>query len=499
MNRSEKNNNSTTPRTTRQETSAKLIPDRSSHFHTFCDDALGDHDAVALVGLLKKGEVSRRELADAAIARAEQAEPKISAIELPTFAIAQRNADRIKPGFFNGIPSFLKDNRPMAGLPTRHGSAALPGRLEKKNDPYTDQYLKLGFNILGKSTLPEFGFNATTEPTYRPPTRNPWNMQYSSGASSGGSAALVASGVVPIAHANDGGGSIRIPAACCGLVGLKPTRGRHIDSLQAKALPINIVSEGVVTRSVRDTAYFHAEMEKHYSNRKLPEIGLVTRPNKQRLRIAFAIDSITGHATDQATRATVEQTARLLEDLGHRVSEIPIPIKASFIEDFTLYWSFLAFLTHLSGKLIFDPQFDPMHMDDLSKGLVNRYKKNVLKTPFFLNRLRKTRVAYQQLFKQYDLVLTPVLAHTTAPLGHISPDVPFDELMSRLTHYVGFTPLANVSGAPAISLPMGHNTENLPISVQFLANMGMDKTLLEIAYELEEAQPWRLIHAPARA
>lgn len=183
--------------------------------------------------------------------------------------------------------------------------------------------LSQGYICLGKSTLPEFGFNASTEPAQGDPTRNPWNLDYSCGASSGGAAALVAAGVVPIAHANDGGGSIRIPAACCGLVGLKPTRGRVVDNDAARDLPVNIISDGVVTRSVRDTAGFLAYAESWFKNRKLPAIGHVQGPPSGRqLRIGLVLDSINGHPpTDPETRLTVEQTARYLEKLGGHIIE----------------------------------------------------------------------------------------------------------------------------------------------------------------------------------
>lgn len=462
-------------------------------YHAFTQDVLEDHDGVGLANLLKSKQISAKEVIEAAIARAEQVEPHINAIELACFEDAAMVASKPQYGFFAGVPTFLKDNRPMAGLPTNHGSAAINAKPAKKHDPYTKQYLQLGFNVLGKSTLPEFGFNATTEPAHADPTRNPWNTDYSCGASSGGAAALVAAGVVPIAHANDGGGSIRIPAACCGLIGLKPSRGRHVNSEQARALPINIVSEGIVSRSMRDTARFHFEAEKYYRNKKLPPIGDIAGPSQKRLRIGVAIDSITGHATDSETRKTAEETALLLSDMGHHVEEMIIPVEASFIEDFSLYWSMLAFITQISGKLTMDPSFNAKQLDGLSLGLSNLYKSNFYKTPFFMRRLRKCYSDYADIFRNYDVIITPVLAHTTAKLGHISPTVPFEELYERLKRYVSFTPIANVSGGPAMSIPMGETASNLPISMQLLANHGMERTLLELGYEIEEAKPWRKI------
>ena len=463
-------------------------------FHAFCDDALADHDAVAIARLLKSKALSIQEVSEAAISRAKKVEPTINAIAAECFEKTLSQSSALGDSYFSGVPTFIKDNMPVKGLPTHHGTNAIRAKPEKKHGPYTRQFMSLGFTVLGKSTLPEFGLNATTEPVHTAPTRNPWNIDYSTGASSGGSAALVAAGVVPVAHANDGGGSIRIPAACCGLIGLKPSRGRHVDSDQAKLLPINLISEGIVSRTVRDTAYFHAEAEKYYRNKRLPEIGLVEGPNSQRLRVGMIIDSITGHDTDGQTRETVKDTANLLSSMGHHVEEMPMLIPKTFIEDFSLYWSMLAFMTQKTGKIVMDRSFRSDKLDDLSIGLAGLFKKNYHKTPQFLYRLRQTQRGYAEAFSKYDLILSPVLAHTTPKLGHISPTVPFDELFSRLMQYVSFTPWANASGGPALSLPMSQTDDNLPISVQLMAGFGQERKLLEIAYEIEQAQPWRKIH-----
>ncbi|MFP5430570.1 MAG: amidase [Gammaproteobacteria bacterium] len=465
----------------------------TSRVHAFSDDALGDLDATGIAERIRAGDVSAQEVTAAAIARAHRVEEQLNAIELATFEQALQSATRPSTGVFAGVPTFIKDNTDLIGLPTNHGSRAVNAHPARRHNAFARQYLSQGFIPLGKSSLPEFGFNASTEYMHAEPTRNPWHTDYSSGASSGGSAALVAAGVVPIAHANDGGGSIRIPAAACGLVGLKPTRGRLVDAEAARSLPVNIVSEGVVTRSVRDTARFYAGAEQFYRNRKLPPIGLVQGPGNRRLHIGLVHDSITGHATDADTRATVAATARLLESMGHHVEEMPLPVKPSFASDFSIYWGMLSFLVGTFGKKIMSPDFDAQKMDNLSKGLADLYKRNILKTPMVLYRLKKTWDEYARVFEHYDLVLSPVLAHTTPPLGWLSPAQDFDVLFDRLMKYVSFTPLNNASGSPAISLPMGATELGLPIAVQFSAAHGDERTLLEIAYALEEAQPWRRI------
>jgi len=351
--------------------------------------------------------------------------------------------------------------------------------------------LAQGFLCLGKSTLPEFGFNATTEPLHDAPSRNPWNLAYSTGASSGGSAALVASGAVPIAHANDGGGSIRIPAACCGLVGLKPTRGRVIDNDAAKSLPINIVSDGVVTRSVRDTANFIHQAEQYFRNPKLPAVGKVEGPPDRPLKIGMVIDSINGHATDDITCETVEATARLLEAQGHRIEPVPIPVNSTFPEDFAMYWGLLALAMKLNGRKITHPDFDKRRVDGLTEGMSRMFLRGAWRLPAILWRLRRARFDYAKAMEGFDAVLTPVLGHTTPKLGHLSPEVPFDTLFDRLTRYANFTPLANVTGAPAISLPMAQTADNLPVSIQLMGKYGGERTLLQLAFALEsDYSPW---------
>ncbi|MGQ0840228.1 amidase [Actinokineospora sp.] len=464
---------------------------RPTRVHAFGDDALGDHDAVALATMVRDGAVSAQELADAAIARARLVEPQLNAI------VCESDTPRVAAdatGALYGVPTFVKDNTDVRGLPTNNGSEAFAALPAKRDGAYTTQYLSTGMTVLGKSRMPEFGFNATTEFMTQRPTRNPWHTDHSVGASSGGSAALVAAGVVPIAHANDGGGSIRIPAACAGLVGLKPTRHRHIDGDQARRLPINMISEGVLTRSVRDTAAFLAAAEDHQRNPGLPPIGLVHGPAQRRLRIGLALDPLNG-ALDDQTRATVEHAARLLEEAGHHVEPISLPITEQFAVDFLQYWALLAELAVDTGKLTFSRSFDRKRVDGLTRGLHRHHRANLHRTPGALRRLRRVPSTYANLFTRHELVLSPVLAHTTPPIGHISPTVDFADLIDRLTRYVAYTPLNNIAGTPAISLPLGTTPEGLPIGVHLSAAHGDERTLLEVAYTLEAAHPFAKIHA----
>ncbi len=470
--------------------------DASKRVHAFTDDVLGEHDAVALAELIRKGELNATEVAKAAIARARSVNDKLNAIEIAAYdmALAQTHLPA-KPGVFAGVPTFIKDNADLEGFPTRNGTRSFTPAVAAENGPYTAQYLSQGFTVLGKSQMPEFGFNASTEFEGDHPTRNPWNTDYSPGGSSGGSAALVAAGVIPIAHANDGGGSIRVPAACCGLVGLKPTRNRHLNNKAAQSMPINIVSEGVVTRTVRDTAMFMYGMETVYRNPKLKPIGKVEGPSKKKLRLGLVIDSITGTPTCPETRAVVEDVARLMQRLGHSVEPVTLKVPATFIEDFTLYWAMLAFMMGSLGKLILGSDFDYDRLDPFSKGLVQHYRRNILRTPAALWRLHRSANLYAEMIKPYDAVLSPVLGHTVPKLGHLNPGQGYDELMDKLSRYILFTPLNNATGSPAIALPAGQSAEGLPIAVQFQAAHGEERKLLEIAYLLEAERPFRKINS----
>lgn len=461
--------------------------------NTFTNDALGNDDATALAERIRSRDVSITEVAQAAIDRLQTAEPLVHGViaeryqqMLEAAVKLDRESDQADAPFFTGVPTFIKDNTNVTGMPTRQGSAAIPaGNPAKETSPFAQQMLAQGFLCMGKSTMPEFGFNASTEPAHDAPTRNPWNLAFSSGASSGGAAALVASGAVPIAHANDGGGSIRIPAAACGLIGLKPSRGRVIENDAAKSLPIDIVSDGVVTRSVRDTANFIYQAERYFRHPKLPAIGKVEGASEKRMRIGLVVDSINGHKTDELTRQTVEATARKLEAQGHIVEPVDTPVNSSFPDDFALYWGLLAFGMKLNGRKIAHPDFDKRRVDNLTQGLDKMFKRGFWKMPAVLWRLRRARFDYAEAMKDFDAVLTPVLGHTAPKLGHLSPTVPFDTLFDRLTRYANFTPLANVTGTPAISIPMALTPENLPVSVQLMSKLGDERTLLQLAFALE--------------
>jgi len=461
--------------------------------HAFTDDALGDHDAVALVAELDAGRVSAPELVEAAIARTEQVNPELNAVAYRAFDRARTQALHPEAGFFSGVPSFLKDNVDVVGMPTQSGSDAFLDAPRRTNGDFAEMFLGTGLLVLGKAQLSEFGFSAAAEHPRLGAVRNPWDPAYTAGASSSGSAGLVAAGAVPIAHANDGGGSIRIPAAACGVVGLKPTRGRLAQDKVMRSMPVRIISDGVVTRSVRDTAAFLREAEKVFRNPNLAPIGDITRPSRKRLRVAVVTESIGRSASPQVRELTLK-TAALLESLGHRVEEVPPPIPASFADDFVLYWSMMSMFLVRSGRLAHGPSWDPDRLDNLTRGLASHCEKHLHRLPLAIARLAASRRRSARFYRQYDVTLTPTVAHETPPVGHLDPTTQsYDTIMGKLMDWVAFTPLHNATGDPAVSLPLATSAAGLPVGMMFGAGWGREASLLALAYELEQAQPFARI------
>jgi amidase len=306
----------------------------------------------------------------------------------------------------------------------------------------------------------------------------------------------VAAGVVPLAHGNDGGGSIRIPAACCGLVGLKPSRGRLPDVEGTEKMLIHIVCNGIISRSVRDTAAFYAAVEENYRNPEQPEIGLVQHPGKDRLRIGLFTDPPHNASSHTDSVGVTVNTSKLCEDLGHNVEVISCPFKAQIMDDFIIYWGMLAFFIQHFGKKIIDTGFDKNELEIWTLGLSRYFIKNLLKAPFIIRRLKKFSKQYENIFSDYDILLSPTLSHAPPKIGYLGPEISFETHFERIREYVAFTPLQNIAGAPAISLPMGFSRNGLPIGIQFATAYGQEKRLLEIAFEIEEARPWPLVGQP---
>ena len=470
------------------------------HVNAFRDDALGELDAVALVDALRTGKVSRPELVEAAIARTQAVNPILNGLAHENFdqSLARAYAD-VHRGYFAGVPTFFKDNVDVEGMPTMQGTDAWDPDPRESHGEFARFFLATGLNPLGKTQLPEFGFSASAEHPRIGPVRNPWDTDYTAGASSSGAGAFVAAGVVPIAHANDGAGSIRIPAACNGLVGLKPSRGRlPLDKL-ARQQPIRIVANGVLSRSVRDTAAFYREAEHIWRDRSLPTIGAVTGPGGERLRIAVITRSLNRESSPAMRDRTLE-TAALLEELGHHIEHVDkLPVSNSFSDDFVLYWSLLSMAVVRSGKRTFGKSFDRDRLDKLTLGLDRNATRNLHRLPLAITRLRAARRETTRFFGDYDALLTPTLADETPRIGHLDPTVDYQQIMGRLIDWVAFTPIHNITGEPAISLPLAESANGMPVGMMLSAPIGHERRLLELAYELEAAKPFPKIQANVTA
>jgi amidase len=261
-------------------------------------------------------------------------------------------------------------------------------------------------------------------------------------------------------------------------------------------MPVQVVADGVVTRSVRDTAAYLRETERLSRALRLPPVGDVTGPGRKRLTVALVVDSITG-PSDTETADAVRATGKLLEELGHHVEELPAaPVPPYFVEDFKTYYGMLFLALNANGKRMFNASFDWRRTESLTRGFSGYVMRHLYRLPLSIARLRASSIASRRVFRQYDVALTPTLSHRTPALGHLDPTQPYDVVMDRLLSWVGFTPLQNATGDPAISLPAGLDSRGLPIGVQLTSSQGHEARLLEVAYELESARPFARIQGP---
>lgn len=474
--------------------------------HVFTDDCLGTLDATALGEQLRQKKVSPAEVLDATKHRLHAFQQFCNALTSERIDLAWAEAQAPIDGSssplakpFLGVPSFIKDNTDVKGLPTRYGSRAIPANAKTKDAHWTSLFKSTGLGVIGKSRTPEFGLTATTEFSQDTACLNPWDIRHSTGGSSGGSAALVAAGVVPIAHANDGGGSIRIPAACCGLVGLKPSRGRVPASDMAEGLPIDLVSDGVVTRTVRDTANFMAAIETTYTAKGMPSIGLVEGPSTEKLRIGFYHHLPHTHIgngyADAETVSAIEAVARQCEALGHSVEPVQLPFDAQLADDFLLYWASMATAIKHFGKKLYGKQFDAKQLEPLTHHLAIYAQRRLHRFPAALWRLKASAKRYQTvLSKDFDIVLSPTTGHPAPEIGHLRIDLPFEYALPRLQQFAAFTGVQNVTGGCGISLPLAHSANGLPIGVHLGGAIGRERRLLELAFALEDAMPFARIY-----
>ncbi len=464
-------------------------------------------DATEMAARVRRKEVSPRELVEAAIARIEALDDAVSALSARTFDTALEAADRCGEALANGtapqdapfygVPFLTKDLNGLEGAPCTFGSRMLAGNVSKGTTPVIARMCKTGLIPIGRTKTSEFGLLPSCESLSYGPVLNPWGLDYSTGGSSGGSAAAVAAGYVPIAHAGDGGGSIRIPASHCGVFGLKTSR--HRLPLNKYAAPGNIQCEFCISRSVRDSARLLAAIET--SQTILEPVGLVEGPSKRRLRLAISTVGALGRDAEPDVKNAVEDAARLCESLGHSV-ELATPK----LDTEQLSEAFLALWAFVPGNLVHTWR---MGAARLAKRKISKHSK--LFEPWTLglaewHRKRRTidpdpirraidlfqfeALKYNAFFDDYDVWVTPVFRSAPPRRGGLAPDVSFDTLLERVTDLTCYTPIHNALGAPAMSVPLGRSHNGLPIGVHFSTRWGGERSLLELAYELEAAAPW---------
>ncbi|MEN8161822.1 MAG: amidase [Myxococcota bacterium] len=454
------------------------------------DDALARLDAIGQAALVARGDVHPGELIEAAMRRIAALDPTLNAVVTRSFDRALGRVVNDRPaGPLAGVPYLLKDLTDWEGVRCTRGSRLFLNRIAPASPELVTRSEAAGLVVLGKTNTPEFGLLPSTEPLALGACRNPWDPTRSTGGSSGGAAAAVAAGLVPLAEASDGGGSIRIPAACCGVFGLKPSRGRGVNAGDGPGA-YDIVVHHCVSRSVRDSALLLSLTERTGPDAPLPPVGFVREPAKRRLRIAVSTKSALGSEPDPEVRAACEEVARLCAELGHElVEQSPVYDGPAFLEHFLTLWA------HGPSQLVADLEARGVApeavLEPWTLGLAAEYRAKPLGTlaqaiAFFDSLVPRI----DAFFEDFDVWLTPVLASPPPALGELAPEVAFATLRERCVQYVGYTPLHNVAGTPAMSVPLGRSAAGLPIGLQLAARRGAEATLLALAYELEAAAPW---------
>lgn len=480
------------------------------------------YDATGLAGLVRKKDVSPEDLLQAAFERIETRNPSINAVVLRMKEQGKAQAANLDPGSpFSGVPFLLKDlMADYAGVPTSYGNKVLRDIPAEIDSELVSRFKKSGLVIIGKTNVPEFGLMGVTESEVFGPCRNPWNTERSPGGSSGGSAAAVAAGIVPMASGGDGGGSIRIPASCCGLFGLKPSRGRNPTGPKLGQAWQGAVQEHVITRSVRDAAAV-LDATQGADPGAPYEIRPPARPYTEEvsadpgvLRIAFNTRSPLGTPVHEECIRAVEETARLLEDLGHSVEEAEPPVdgKALAMSYITMYMGEISAdiigYSRMLGRKITARDVEPQTW---TLGMLGRS----ISGAEFVDSIREWDRAARgmgRFFQTYDAYVCPTIAILPPRVGAFQPGAAeafgvevvnrlhlggllkrsgiVEQMAERGLRGMPFTQLANQCGLPAMSVPLHRSPENLPVGVQFVGPFGAEDILFRIAGQLERAKPW---------
>src|SRR5437868_263386 len=467
-------------------------------------------DARAQAELVRRKEVKPIELVEAAIKRIERINPTINAVITPMFDEAREAANGTLPeGPFTGVPFLLKDLlAAYAGVRMSSGSQFLSDFTPTHDSELTARHKRAGLVITGKTNTPEYGILPTTEPKLFGPSRNPWNTTRNTGGASGGSAAAVAAGLVPMAHANDGGGSIRIPASCCGVFGLKPTRARNPLGPDFGDMFSGLVAEHAITRSVRVSAalldatagpspgdpYYAPPQARSF----IEEVGAPTG----KLRIALMTQTPLGTPVHPDCVKAAHDAAALCAELGHEVVEAAPAIDGErFLQSFMAIWSAgcawtIDGLAHVTGREPQEDQFEPGTWVFYQMGKQTKASDYLLAWQWVQGLAREVA----QFMSEYDVWLTPTLGEPPVALGSFDalPDDPVAG-MKRAGTFVPFTPICNLTGQPAMSVPLLWNDEGLPIGTHFIGRFGDEATLFRLAAQLEQARPWAARRPPVSA
>ena len=458
-----------------------------------------EYDALGLAELVRKKEVSAEELLDEAINRNEKVNDKTNAVVLKHYDEAKEMIKNGLPeGLFTGVPYLLKDLHVLlTGTKTTFGSKFFKDYTADHNSTLVDRYLAAGLVIFGKTNSPEFGLTVTTEPELYGPTRNPWNLDYSTGGSSGGAAAAVASGVLPMANASDGGGSIRIPASCCGLVGLKPTRARTpMGPDRGEGWAGQSISH-CVSNSVRDSAALldattGIAAGDPYTVAEEPE-GFLSATKKDPGKLKIALNLPDDIEMDAEVISSITKTASVCESLGHSVERAAPKVDSEALAEA------IGIIISANVTVALDQRAASLGSSvtpDVVENITYRMYENGKQ--FSSDQYAKATLANHQagrilgdFMEKFDLILSPVLTTPPVKIGQIdmsSQDVA--TYIQRLSSYSCFTGIYNQTGQPSISLPLGFSSNELPIGSMFTAKFGNDSLLISLASQIEKEDPW---------
>jgi amidase len=478
------------------------------------------YDGLGLAELVRGGDVTPKDLVACAIERIEALNPTLNAVVNRMFASAHQAAEGPLPeGPFSGVPFLLKDLlAAFGGQPLTASCRFLSGYTPVRDSELVARYKRAGLIVLGQTNAPEFGIMPVTEPRFRGPTHNPWNLNHTPGGSSGGAAAAVAAGFVPMAHGNDGGGSIRIPASCCGLFGLKPTRGRNPLGPEIGNGWVGFVQDHVLTRSVRDSAAMldatqGPDLGAPYCAPPVTgSFGDEVGREPTRLRIGFTAKSLFGRSTHPDCAAAIDDAAKLCESLGHSVEEASPDFDRAY-----LVHCFLVLLAAETARVIRwageqvnrTPRPDGFEPQTWILGLIGRSVSG----EEHAEALEASSMAGRRIagfFQTFDLLMTPTMAFPPVRIGHFDLtarqavelsllrrlplkrllDKVLDVLSGEVFEATGNTMLFNMTGQPAVSVPLCWSDAGLPIGIQFVARFGDEATLFRLASQLEQARPW---------